>query len=545
MFKGQLLDFQQEDVDKLHTKRARLVGNDPGTGKTYVGIALDQLNRNGVGNSKVDLAELFPQGKLKTLVVCPKSVISSWDEHLMELTEDPIYVVDTKNRHIVMKQIADPKLGGYFVVTWDFIRLEVDALSKVYFLHVIADEVHKAKNRKSQQTRALKRLLTVYKTGLSGTPADNVPADLWSVVNWLWPNYYTSFWAFVEAYVSVEVTDEGYRKLGPPNMETVHILHKEMDSWFTRRRKQDVLQDLPDKYYTRLWVDLHPKQRKGYDQMKKTMAAWVEQHKDGLDREDPIIMNAAVTQLIRLQQFAAGYVIPKINNGEPIYFDEYIYKRKHKGHKRGECPYKHILLGDPELTFAITERVPCRDVQQFEVTDPSAKLDTVMEYLSDNDEQIVIWSQFKSVVNLFATRLEKADIPYGLLTGDVGQVERDKAMSDFQAGKTRVFTGTIAAGGTGIQLQNSSTSMFLDRVWSPSINTQAEDRQHRIGQVNAVQVIDIMARNTVDLGKAQKIAMKHKWLSLMLGDTVDADYLAEQMAEEIVLDDIELGEEQE
>jgi SNF2 family DNA or RNA helicase len=533
VFKGKLLDFQHEDVQKLKSKRARLVGNDPGTGKTYEAIALDQLNRAGDGNDKVNLAELFQGRAMKTLVVVPKSVLSSWDEHLMELTEDDIYVVNTKDRARILKHMKDRRRGGYFVVTWDFIRLEVDELEKIHFLHVIADEVHYAKSRKSQQSRALKRIPTIYKSGLSGTPADNTPKDLWSVLNWLWPKFYDSENEFLDAYVEYETTDEGYKKYAGPNMDTIHLLHKEIEPWFTRRRKKDVLTDLPDKYYTRVWVDLHSKQRRAYDQMAKVMIAWVEQHKEEIERNDPLIAKAAVSQLVRLQQYASAYVVPLI--GED---GGYVWKRKHKGHKRGECEWDHIPIGELESW----PDQPCRDVQQFEVHEPSAKLDWIMDYLKDSDHQVVIWSSFKSVIYLLQSRLEKEGITYGLLTGDVNQRDREIAINRFQSGAARVYIGTIAAGGTGIQLQNSSTSIFIDRVWSPSKNTQAEDRQHRIGQKSGVQVIDLMARNTVDLGKAQKIAMKAQWLAEMLGDEVDIEHITNMMAEE---PDIEMELEEE
>jgi len=537
MFKGKLLDFQHTGVEKLKSKRARLVGDEPGLGKTYTGIALDQLNREGDGNEKIDLVDIFGSRKMKTLIVVPKSVLSSWDEHLMELTEDDIYLCDTKNRHRIIGPLKDRRRGGYFIVTWDFLRLEVDELEKIYFLHVIADEVHKAKSRKAQQTRALKRLKTVYKTGLSGTPADNAPRDLWSILQWLWPNYYDSENDFLDAYVEYEIDEEtGFRKYAGPNEENLPILHAEMEPWFVRRKKKDVLKDLPDKYYTRMWVDLAPKQRKAYDQMAKVMIAWVDQHKDEIDRNDPLIAKAVVTQLVRLQQYASGYVVPKI--GED---GEYVYKRKHKGHERGECEYDDIPLGELESW----EDQPCRDVQQFEVHDPSSKLDWIMEHLSNTDNQIVIWSAFKSIVYLLQARLEKAGIPYSLLTGDVNQKDREIAITRFQTGDSRIYLGTIAAGGTGIQLQCASTSIFIDRVWSPSTNTQAEDRQHRIGQKNAVQVIDLMARNTVDLGKAQKVAMKSKWIAMMLGDEVDVDRISSMMADEPELNiEFELEEEE-
>src|SRR5262245_1457869 len=95
----ELFAFQQEDVDKLKSKRSRLIGNDPGTGKTYEGIALDQANRSGDGNNKQPVLDYLASHKvLKTLVLCPKVAMDVWDEHLMDLTTDDIYLYDYHHR---------------------------------------------------------------------------------------------------------------------------------------------------------------------------------------------------------------------------------------------------------------------------------------------------------------------------------------------------------------------------------------------------------------------------------------------------------------
>jgi SNF2 family DNA or RNA helicase len=141
-----------------------------------------------------------------------------------------------------------------------------------------------------------------------------------------------------------------------------------------------------------------------------------------------------------------------------------------------------------------------------------------MEVLDETDGQVVVFSRFKQLVRLVGKRLQRAGISYGMLTGDTPQEDRGKLVKRFQRGELRVFVGSIAAGGVGITLHASSTVVFLDRDWSPALNSQAEDRLHRIGQKSAVQVIDIMARNTVDLGKMQRLELKKEWIRRILGD---------------------------
>jgi SNF2 family DNA or RNA helicase len=469
-------DFQREAIDKLSRQKSRLLGDDMGLGKTLQGIEIDLRNR----------AQAQDGRRLKTLIVTPKGVIAdgAWQRAIASQVGDstPVYVIDPKNRTAFEKVAADGRKPGYFVCHWEALRL-MPSLAKVDWFHIIADEVHRAKSRKAQQTRALKSLHTQYKTGLSGTPADNRPDDLWSILNWLWPSYYTSYWSFVKKYCIVEKTPQGYFKTTGLT-EKLPALHKEMRPWFVRRLKEDVLKDLPDKYYTTHWVDLLPSQRRTYNQMKQELIAWVGEHED-----TPLVAPVVVAQLQRLQQFALG-------SAEVTGYVDKAFKD-----------------ADGNVTI--------RNVPVVKMTEPSSKLDALMELLEDtalDSEPVVVFSQFKGAIRMLEERCHKAGITIGTLTGDVSQRDRAKAIADFQSGKLQVFAGTIAAGGVGITLTRASTVVFLDRAWSPSMNQQAEDRLHRIGQQNAVQVIDFMARNTVDAGRRQKIEQKWTWLKQLLGD---------------------------
>lgn len=429
------------------------------------------------------------KGKIKnrkTLIICPLAVTESWARHLESLAPSARVVsINPKRRVDFVKALKQPY--HYYILHWEGMRILSSELSKMHWFHIIADEVHRAKNRKVRTTHALKALSTDYKTGLSGTPADDMPLDLWSILNWLWPSQYRSYWRFVKHYAVFDTetnwgNGQTYKKF--VGVQNARSLHAEMEPWFVRRRKEDVLDDLPEKTYTDVWVDLHPKQRKAYDAMKEDMIAWVETQKE---QRVPVTAAVVVAQLCRLQQFALGYIqaepaVKRVRNKETGELEEVQYTK-------------------------------------YTVGDPSSKLDAAMEIILDNPgEQFVVFSQFKSPLLMLGRRLEKAKIPHGLYTGDVKKADRDKLVDDFQAGEVRVFMGTIAAGGEGITLTAARTEIFLDRDWKPARNKQAEDRCYRIGQKNVVQIIDIMARDTVDLGRRQRINMKWSWIQEILGD---------------------------
>jgi len=469
-----LFDFQQEAVDKLAKQKARLLGDDMGLGKTIQAIRIDRENRKAYQAEATNPE----RSRLKTLIVAPKSVLPSWQAALEQEGVGPVYIIDAKNRTPFERAAADSNKPGYFLCHWESLRL-MPLMRKTHWFHIIADEVHKAKSRKAQQTQALKSLHTDYKTGLSGTPADNKPDDLWSILHWLWPSYYTSYWNFLRHYCEVSQAPGGYMKV--TGVKNIASLHKQMRPWYVRRTKEEVLKDLPDKYYTDLWVDLSPTQRRAYNQMKQELIAWVGEHED-----KPLVAPVVIAQLTRLQQFA-------------------IASAEITG-----TTTKYTKDGDPYIAPVVR------------MTEPSSKLDSLMELLDDTDldsEPVVVFSQFKGTIRMLEQRCLKAGISIATLTGDTKQADRGRNISNFQAGKIHVFAGTIAAGGVGITLTRASTVVFMDRAWSPAMNRQAEDRLHRIGQTNAVQVIDIMARSTIDYGRRQRIEQKWEWLKQMLGDS--------------------------
>jgi SNF2 family DNA or RNA helicase len=489
-----LREFQYEMVEKYKDVPAVLCGDDMGLGKTYEAIALDRLKR--LRSNELNA---------KTLVVTTLTMVDTWRrEYAKTMPNMKVCCIDPKNRGLFEAAVMSGSADVY-VCHWDILRM-MPALASRHWFHIIGDEIHKVKNRKAQVTQAFKKIKGDHKLGLSGTPGDNRPDDLWSVLNWLYPKKFTSYWNFTRDfcnYLELKTSSgNGYRKM--LGVRNENMLHREMAPFFIRRRKEEVLKDLPEKYYSQVWVDLTPKQRKAYDQMRKSQLAWV-----GENFERPLAAPIAISQLIRLQQFALGNVR----------IDDVLktFRNNRFDPTRIEEPY------DP---FQHTNwRTRQEIVPEYHIEEESAKLNVAMNLIEDTDDSIVVFTQFRDVAHMLAARLHKAKITYGLVTGDVAKHHRDRVVGEFQDKQRRIFVGTFAAR-EGLTLTASSTEIFIDRAWSPSWNRQAEDREHRIGQTNAVHVIDIMARNTVDLGRHQQIRQKWTWLQKMFGDKV-MDYQEE------------------
>jgi SWI/SNF-related matrix-associated actin-dependent regulator 1 of chromatin subfamily A len=467
--------FQEEDVELIARQRGGLIGSEMGVGKTHEAIMLDQL--------------WYPDTKKPTLVVAPLRTFPSWQEkYAWQAPDVDVVLINRKNREGFVRDIRRGR-GDVFVVHWEALRLLRKDLSGISFGTVIADEVHRAANRKAQATQALKHIPAFHKLGMSGTASGDKPENLWSPLNWLWPKYYTAYWKFRKAYVLEEkvfrrdntgnIVDTGYTKIIGPNMQNLPALRKEMAPWYVRHLKRGrccphhpdgVMPWLLPKTYETVYVDLEPNQRRVYDQMRKHMVAWVGEHEDS-----PLVASVVVAQLTRLSQ---------------------------------------IALGTPVVS----------EDGRVRLTEPSTKINAVVDILQDNPEKkFVVASSSKQICYVLQERLNREGIKSIVCSGDTPQSQQETMVKDFELGNAQVFIGVIAAMAEGIDgLQKAcDTMIFMDRSWSTIKNMQCEDRLDRDGQPYGVEIIDIVARNTVDLGRRQKLEQKWSWIRTILGDIFD------------------------
>lgn len=513
----ELFDYQRDTALRLEPKRGSLIAHDMGTGKTVTAIALDKLRRANFDNPA------------KTLIICPLSVVTVWADHLAVWAPHlNVMTVNNKNRRPFMEAMdntfKNPFGIGYdvFIIHYAAVRLEPDVARYPWF-HVICDEVHALQDRKSSQTKAVKKIPAFYKTGLSGTPVFNKPDDLWSILNWLYPKYWTSYWNYFKRYIKW-VEYDGYRTIiGIENEEELQSI---IAGFYSRVKKEDVVKDLPDKYFSTLTARMHPKQEKAYTQMKKNMLAWVGEHED-----EPVNASVVLAQLTRMQQFASAYA-------------EVIQTTKRR-RNCGECAKDHIndcvvclpIYREYELSFYEFDEdlddfpefeSPCEDLPKVkcvghpfefvQLSEPSCKIDEAIAKIQESDGPVIVFSQFAQMATLLAKRCEKLGISCGLYTGAVPKETRDQVVRDFQAGKLKVFSGSIKAGGQGLTLTASSTVMLLNREWVEALNEQAIDRAHRIGQKNAVHVIDVVTENSIDEERNLEIAMDWQVIKKLLGE---------------------------
>ena len=419
-----------------------------GSGKTVQLIcALETLDDLG--------AEAFP-----ALIICPNSMVHKWvDEWNTWAPHRKAVMVKggAAKRRKIMDEGAD-----VYVINWEGLRThsrlapygnirltekekEPKELNGLGLRTVIADEAHRGKSPRAQQTRAWWWLSwqATFRYAATGTPVANSPEDAWSIMHGVAPREYPSKVAFIERYALQSWNNFGGMTVVGLRGETREEFFKFFDARFIRRPTQVVIPNIAKKLPPQIrTIELGTKQRKAYDDLRKEM----------LTQLDSGVLTATnpLTRLTRLLQLASAY---------------------------GEVNEEGNLL----------------------LTEPSAKLDALDDLYEElGDEPVVVFAESKQLINLAAARCAKAKLPFGLITGDIKPSAREEAVRSFQNGDLRALLVTLGAGGEGLTLTATRFPVFLQRSFSLIKNLQAVDRAWRRGQERDVQPIIFKAENTVE-----------------------------------------------
>ena len=124
-----------------------------------------------------------------------------------------------------------------------------------------------------------------------------------------------------------------------------------------------------------------------------------------------------------------------------------------------------------------------------------------MELIStavDGGHQILLFSQFTSMLDLIRARLEEEDITSFTLQGSTPKAVRAELVRRFNQGEVSVFLISLKAGGTGLNLTAADIVIHYDPWWNVAAQNQATDRAYRIGQKSTVQVYKLITQDTVE-----------------------------------------------
>jgi len=435
-----------------------------------------------------------------------KTLIALWAAGC--ITADRILVITTKTGKVPFEQHSESILPRHHVVRVDsthelpeiperaIVLCHYQLFQSRYAMPgliaaedwdmVIVDEAHRLKNRQAMWTKQIKKVCkhVPFKLVMTGTPFVNAPDELWSLLNFLDPKTYSSYWRF-RGHFCEETRDvnhntgvtyrtiTGFKRRNADGAPTPagteeHAIREYaalVRSIGVRRRKRDVKPDMPAVTETTVPVELSAPQRRMYNEMKQVLAM--------LDQQgQPITAPAVIAQIMRMRQVTAA---------TPI-----------------------VLSEEWDDTLQ-------RIVQRIGMEEPSGKLDALMDILDGTDTPTVVFSNFYRPLELAAARCQRAGIRYIHMTAADDSSTRYGKVTAFQAGEAQVFFSTIALGGESITLTAADKIVFLDKHWSPAANDQAIARVDRPPQQSPVQVMSIEAKGTIDHYVAGVLDRKRGW----------------------------------
>ena len=409
----------------------------------------------------------------KFLIVVPTSLVYNWENEFKKFAPKLKYQVfaGIKNKRHEDLEHDNPNI---YITSYGLIREDEEIYSKIHFKVCIIDEAQNIKNPLAGITKVVKKIDADARIALTGTPIENSTIELWSIFDFIMPGFLASEKVFHTKY-NVKDFDANTNNL-------LNLLNKQISPFILRRKKIDVLKDLPDKIENNIYIDLNDKQKKLY-------AAEVARVRKEMDE---IIANEGIEKA----RFLILQLLTKLRQ----------------------------LCIDPRLVF-----------ENYNET--SSKMDNlikVVKELIDNGHKMLIFSTFKTAIDLVKKELIKNKITSYVIDGSVSSKKRMELVDKFNSDNTNCFLITLKAGGTGLNLTSADVVIHLDIWWNPQAENQATDRAHRIGQKNNVEVIKLISTGTIE-EKILELQNKKKLLSdkVIEGDSRSKNMISKLSAKDI------------
>lgn len=457
-FKGSLRHYQMEGLSWLNFLRefelGGILADEMGLGKTVQALALlDHLRSKGIGKGK------------PSLVVAPTSVLMNWYYESAKFTPK----LKTLVLHGPGRAEWFENLDSYDLVitSYALLRLNKHELEQWRFFYLILDEAQYIKNYQAATTAAAKGLRAEHRLALTGTPTENRPSELWSIMDFVMPGY-------LGALESFKSLIERPLMEGTATVEGLDLLRVRTRPFILRRNKNQVERELPPKVETLLPVDMTDSQRELYNKILEEVRPKVFRAVEAKGLKGATV--SILAALLRLRQ-----VCNHPNSIEPL--------RQVSGYSSGKFNALKELLDE----------------------------------LQQAERKTLIFCQFREMLSIIRDHLDQHNLRYLYMDG--ATKNRHDLIESFNHNPDiRVFLISLKAGGFGINLTAADSVVIYDPWWNPAVENQAIDRAHRIGQNKTVYVYRLLTQDTVEQ-KIMDLKSKKSALAKALLDNSKAESL--------------------
>lgn len=491
-----LYPFQAAGVQFMRIAESGLLGDEMGTGKT--------IQILGLINALHKTNDALP-----ALIICPNSVKHQWVEAIDRwLPALRGYAVDGPaqgRRKVLEKARNDPR--AIVIMNIESVRLfsrlapygsiklkrcrecdpkfgdedlkssrcdvHVKELNNIPFKFVALDEAHRVKEPKAQQTRAIwyvgHQPGVKTRWAMTGTPVANHPGDLWSIMHFTNPDEFPTRGKFLDRYCLSAWNAQGTMDIVGIQPDRREEFFRLLDPRFRRTLKATVLPQLPPKVRHVRYATMSPTQRRMYNELSTSL---VTRTADG----QLLLALGQLAATTRLMQLASASVkVEKPNPDDPKTWNVFM-------------------------------------------VDPSPKLDVLEEVLDEigvtkrhyEGPPVLVAAEHLQLLKLAMKRVEKHGVRYGVISGEIAPVDRQRTLADLAANRIRILFFTSKAGGVGLNMTAADTLINLQRSWSLVDEVQKENRNHRIGSEihDSIRIIDIVTSDTIETDQIERLYEK-------------------------------------
>lgn len=420
LLKLPLYPYQAVGTLFLAFTESALLADDMGLGKTPMAIAASILLQEQHGIEHV-------------LVITPASVKYQWGKEI-ERFSDASYTVIGGSKQKRAQQYAQRSF--FTVMNYELMLRDRQHVHDLKPDLVILDEAQRIKNWRAQTSQAIKDLPRRFAFVLTGTPLENKLEELFSIVEFLDDKLLGPPWQFMAQHV---IKDEWGGIIGYKDLEGVR---RAIAPILLRRRKADVLTELPERIDNDFWLDLETEQARLYRPLEKQLTALIRMPEWGPEQS---ALALSLVSKLREAACAAQLVEPGTKSSNKL-----------------------------------------------------RELPNLVDEITAEGHKILIFTQWERMTRHAEAALQPLGAGMVRMHGGMGLRARQRIVEQFNTDPSTMIFVSTDAGGLGLNLQAASYVINLDLPWNPARIEQRIGRAHRIGQVNPVNVINIISINTIE-----------------------------------------------
>lgn len=409
----------------------------------FGGILADDM---GLGKT-IQILSVLTANKIKekkkraSLIVAPSSLTLNWKNEAEKFAKGLTILMINGNAEERKEKINQIKDYDLIITSYDLLKRDIEEYENLdyTFRYIVADEAQYIKNNTTQNSKAIKKVKAQTKYALTGTPMENSLSELWSIFDFIMPGYLFTYKKFKKNY-EVPITREH-------DEETLKKLKMIIEPFILRRTKKEVLKELPDKTMIILNNEMLEEQEKIYlSYLAEARDELQEEIEDKGFEQSRIKILALLTRLRQI------------------------------------CCHPSLFISN--------------------YNEGSGKLNQCIELVKDgiqSGHKILLFSGYTSMFEIIEQALKEEGVNYLKLTGKTNVKDRFELIEKFNQDESiKVFLISLKAGGTGINLTSADMVIHYDPWWNLSVENQATDRTHRIGQTKKVQVYKLITKNSIE-----------------------------------------------